>query len=72
MLSYLQHPVWYFAVILSFAFKPVPYFLPTSGQRIQLALLQVVCLINITHPEGAIASVAPWLQQVGFKAHTPT
>lgn len=43
MLSNLQHHAWHFAVILSFAFKPVPYFLPTPFQRIQSALLQFMC-----------------------------
>lgn len=50
MLSYLQHPAWHFAVVLSFAFKPVPCFFPTPCQIIQSALLQVMCVINITRP----------------------
>lgn len=47
---HLQHPACHFVVILSFAFKPVPYFLPTPCQRIQSTLLQVMCVLNITRP----------------------
>lgn len=68
--SIFHHLAWHFPVIFSFAFKPVPFFLPPLCQKIRPALLRVTHILNIPWPERAIASIAPWLEQVGFKAHT--
>lgn len=71
MLSCLQHPAWRFVVIVSFAFKPVPYFLPTPCQRIQSTLLQVMCVLNRTRPRRSQCLHSPMAGAGGiYSTHT--
>lgn len=56
--SIFNYLAWHFAVILSFAFRPVPYFHATPCQKIQPALLRVTRVLNVPWPKGAIASTA--------------
>lgn len=67
----LQHPAWHLAVILSIAFKPVPYFLPAPCQRTQSTLLQIMCVLNITQPRKWHCLCSPMAGAGGiYSTHT--